>query len=156
MSVVVVVLPSEPVTAMILHGQTAKNASISLVTTAPASRSCLSAGISGCIPGVRKTISACTPSKYPSPTWSVAPSFSSSKTSSSSLSREVLSQARTVSPRSSSMRMSGRFETPMPSTAMRLPRKPSKYAETFSFMVSSSFSRLYLHYIRHRKKLQLV
>ena len=123
---------------------------------APASRSCLSAGMSGCMPGVRKTISACTPSKYPSPTWSVAPSRSSSRTSSSSFSRGVLSQARTVSPRASSMRMSGRFETPMPSTAMRLPRKPSKYAETFSFMVSSSFSRLYLHYIRHRKKLQLV
>ena len=100
MSVVVVVLPSEPVTAMILHGQTAKNASISLVTTAPASRSCLSAGMSGCMPGVRKTISACTPSKYPSPTWSVAPSRSSSRTSRYTATRvpvQVLAQDDTMS-----------------------------------------------------------
>ena len=61
--VVVVVLPSEPVTAMMRQGQTSKNASISLVSSAPFSRSRRSAGISGCIPGVRKTISACTSSR---------------------------------------------------------------------------------------------
>ena len=124
---------------MILHGQTEKNASISLVTTAPLSRSCRSAGMSGCMPGVRNTTSACTLSRYPSPTWSVAPMRSKSRTSSSSCCLGVLSQASTVSPLRSSMRISGRFDTPMPSTAIRFPRSASKYAETFSFMVEASF-----------------
>ena len=54
-SVEVVVLPSEPVMAMVLQGQRAKNASISLVT-----RVCSpSPGVSfiGCKPGVRNTTS---------------------------------------------------------------------------------------------------
>ena len=45
MSVVVVVLPSEPVTATILQGQSRKNSSISLVTSAPASRAATSSGV---------------------------------------------------------------------------------------------------------------
>ena len=45
--VVVVVFPSEPVTAMILHGQTAKNASISEVSTAPLSFAAASSGVNG-------------------------------------------------------------------------------------------------------------
>ena len=58
MSVVVVVFPSEPVTAKISQGHTEKNASISEVMTLPCSRSFTSAGFSGCMPGVRKTTSA--------------------------------------------------------------------------------------------------
>ena len=62
-SVVVVVLPSEPVTPMIGQGQTSKNASISEVTSAPRLRSVSMAGLLGCIPGVRNRISASTPSR---------------------------------------------------------------------------------------------
>ena len=56
-SVVVVVLPSEPVTAMILQGQTRKKASISDVMTAPDRFRATSSGRLGCRPGVRKTTS---------------------------------------------------------------------------------------------------
>ena len=45
--VVVVVFPSEPVTATILHGQTAKNASISEVSTAPLFFAPASSGVNG-------------------------------------------------------------------------------------------------------------
>ena len=53
----VVVLPSEPVTPMILQGQTSKKASISEVNFVPAARSACSSGFSGCSPGVRKATS---------------------------------------------------------------------------------------------------
>ena len=56
--VVVVVFPSEPVTAMRLQGQTSKNTSISEVTWAPRCRRASMAGLLGCIPGVRNKISA--------------------------------------------------------------------------------------------------
>ena len=62
-SVVVVVFPSEPVTASSVHGHTSKKTSISLVTAAPRLRSASMAGFAGCIPGVRNRISASTPSK---------------------------------------------------------------------------------------------
>ena len=62
-SVVVVVLPSEPVMARIVQGQTSKNTSISEVTSAPLARRASSAGLPGCIPGVRKTKSASNPSR---------------------------------------------------------------------------------------------
>ena len=52
--VVVVVFPSEPVTARMGQGQRAKNASISLVSTAPSFRGMRS----GRRPGVRKTTSS--------------------------------------------------------------------------------------------------
>ena len=55
--VVVVVLPSEPVTAMMGQGHTRKKASISEVICAPASRRAASSGRFGCRPGVRKTTS---------------------------------------------------------------------------------------------------
>ena len=45
MRVVVVVLPSEPVTAMISQGQNAKKSSTSLVTIAPARRAACSSGL---------------------------------------------------------------------------------------------------------------
>ena len=57
MMVVVVVLPSLPVTAMMGQGHTWKNASISEVTTLPLALAWASAGVSGCIPGVRKITS---------------------------------------------------------------------------------------------------
>ena len=56
--VVVVVFPSEPVTAIIGHGQTSKNTSISLVSTAPLSTQAAISGTSGRRPGVRKITSA--------------------------------------------------------------------------------------------------
>ena len=56
--VVVVVLPSLPVTAQMGQGQTSKNASISLVRTAPRSTAARSSGRSGRIPGVRKITSS--------------------------------------------------------------------------------------------------
>ena len=62
-NVVVVVLPSEPVTAMRVHGQTSKNASISEVSCAPPSVSRRICGRSGRIPGVRNTTSASSPSR---------------------------------------------------------------------------------------------
>ena len=55
--VVVVVLPSLPVTAMILQGQTRKKTSISEVISAPRSRAASNAGTSGRRPGVRKITS---------------------------------------------------------------------------------------------------
>ena len=58
MTLAVVVLPSLPVTPRMGHGQTAKNASISLVMTAPCAFASSSSGTSGRIPGVRKTTSA--------------------------------------------------------------------------------------------------
>ena len=54
---VVVVLPSLPVTARSLQGQTWKNASISEVSSAPRARACSSSGTSGRRPGVRKITS---------------------------------------------------------------------------------------------------
>ena len=57
MMVVVVVLPSEPVTAMVLQGQTWKNTSISEVMTAPLALACAKAGMSGRMPGERKMTS---------------------------------------------------------------------------------------------------
>ena len=58
MIVVVVVFPSEPVTAMIGQGHTAKKASISEVSTAPRSFASASCGVKGCRPGVRKITSS--------------------------------------------------------------------------------------------------
>ena len=54
MSVVVVVFPSDPVTAMVRHGQRRKNSSISLVISAPLSAAFTSCGVLGSTPGVRK------------------------------------------------------------------------------------------------------
>ena len=51
---VVVVLPSLPVTPMIVHGQTSKKISISDVTMLPRAFASSSAGTSGRRPGVRK------------------------------------------------------------------------------------------------------
>ena len=45
--VVVVVFPSEPVTAMMRHGQTVKNASISDVRSAPRALAAASSGVKG-------------------------------------------------------------------------------------------------------------
>ena len=58
MMVVVVVLPSEPVTAMMGHGQTWKKTSISLVKSAPRATHAAISGTSGRRPGVRKITSA--------------------------------------------------------------------------------------------------
>ena len=58
MRVVVVVFPSEPVTAYFLQGQREKNTSISLVTALPSLRSSQRVGFHQFIPGVRKTTSA--------------------------------------------------------------------------------------------------
>ena len=55
--VVVVVLPSLPVTAIILHGQSLKNTSISEVTTAPFATALVRCSSNGIKPGVRKMIS---------------------------------------------------------------------------------------------------
>lgn len=133
-SVVVVVLPSEPVTAIRWQGQTSKNTSISEVILAPRSRRVVMAGLPGCIPGVRKTTSASTPSKYPSPRLSSQPAFSSSRTSPSSFSRGVLSQPTTWQPNSSSSRTRGRLLTPRPRTAVFLPRRLSKYVSKEVFI----------------------
>jgi len=62
MMVVVVVLPSDPVTAMIRQGHRDKNASISEVSLAPASTARAIWGTSGRRPGVRKITSA--PSRW--------------------------------------------------------------------------------------------
>ena len=56
-SVVVVVLPSDPVTAMMGQGQTSKNTSISEVMVLPLARAASSSGASGRRPGVRKITS---------------------------------------------------------------------------------------------------
>ena len=53
----VVVLPSEPVTAMVRQGHRRKKASISLVITAPCSRAETRCGSVGSRPGVRKMTS---------------------------------------------------------------------------------------------------
>lgn len=57
MMVVVVVLPSDPVTAMMGQGQTSKNTSISEVMVLPLARAASSSGTSGRRPGVRKITS---------------------------------------------------------------------------------------------------
>ena len=57
MTVVVVVLPSLPVTAMIGHGHSSKNISISDVTAIPRRRASVSSGSVYFIPGVRNTMS---------------------------------------------------------------------------------------------------
>ena len=140
-SVVVVVLPSEPVTAKSVQGQTSKKTSISLVTSAPRLRRASMAGLHGCMPGVRNRTSASTPSRYPSPTRSLQPAFSSSRTSASSLSRGVLSQPVTSQPYSSRRRTSGRLLTPRPSTAIFLCFREEKYSSNLLFIVHSSFHR---------------
>ncbi len=56
--VVVVVLPSLPVTAYILQGQSLKKTSISLVTVWPRLRAASSSGRWKRIPGVRKMMSS--------------------------------------------------------------------------------------------------
>ena len=58
MMVVVVVLPSEPVTAIISQGQTSKKTSISLVRALPRATAAASSGTSGRRPGVRKITSS--------------------------------------------------------------------------------------------------
>ena len=58
MMVVVVVFPSEPVTAMSVQGQTEKNTSISDVSSLPCCCACNSSGTSGRSPGVRKITSS--------------------------------------------------------------------------------------------------
>ena len=58
MMVVVVVLPSEPVTAMTRQGHRSKNTSISDVSSAPAATARRIWGASGLRPGVRKITSA--------------------------------------------------------------------------------------------------
>ena len=55
--VVVVVLPSEPVTAIILQGHRSKKTSISEVSTAPFSLKATSSGLKNGVPGLRKIIS---------------------------------------------------------------------------------------------------
>ena len=141
--VVVVVLPSDPVTARIVQGQTSKKTSISLVTSAPRLRRASMAGLHGCIPGVRNRTSASTPSRYPSPTRSLQPSFSSSRTSASSFSRVVLSQPVTSQPYSSSSRTRGRLLTPRPSTAIFLCFREEKYSSNLLCIIHSSFHNRY-------------
>ena len=58
MMVVVVVLPSEPVTAISVQGQTSKKTYISLVSRLPRSTAAASSGTSGRRPGVRKMTSS--------------------------------------------------------------------------------------------------
>ena len=58
MMVVVVVLPSEPVTAIRGQGQTSKKTSISLVRTLPRATAAAISGTSGRRPGVRKITSS--------------------------------------------------------------------------------------------------
>ena len=60
MMVVVVVLPSEPVTPMVMQGQRDKKTSISEVITTPLSLAFKRAGTSGLKPGVRKIMSPVT------------------------------------------------------------------------------------------------
>ena len=55
--VVVVVLPSLPVTPIRRQGHRRKNSSISEVTSAPRARAASRAGWPGCRPGVRKITS---------------------------------------------------------------------------------------------------
>ena len=57
MRVVVVVLPSLPVTPIILHGHSDMKISISLVIMIPLSAAALSCGSDGFMPGERKIIS---------------------------------------------------------------------------------------------------
>ena len=63
MSVVVVVLPSEPVTAITWQGHRAIKTSISLVTTTPSAAAAASSGRVGRTLGVRKITSPPRPSK---------------------------------------------------------------------------------------------
>ena len=126
MMVVVVVLPSEPVTATIRQGHTWKKASISEVMRAPRSFAATSSGLNGCRPGVRKITSSVRSVRYPSPSTSRQPDRSSSSAiSGPSFSRLRASRAVTSHPASSSSRSNGRLLTPIPSTATRLPFKPS-------------------------------
>ena len=71
--VVVVVLPSEPVTARMGQGQTAKNASISEVMTLPPATAAASSGTSGRRPGVRKITFSWRSARYPLPSRSLQP-----------------------------------------------------------------------------------
>ena len=61
--VVLVVLPSLPVTAIVRQGQSSKNSSISLVTATPFLRSSSRTGRWNFMPGVRRTMSASIPSR---------------------------------------------------------------------------------------------
>ena len=57
MMVVVVVFPSDPVTARSVQGQTSKNTSISEVISLPRALAASNSGTSGRRPGVRKITS---------------------------------------------------------------------------------------------------
>ena len=131
MIVVVVVLPSDPVTAMIGQGQTWKNSSISEVKTLPRATASRSCGTSGRRPGVRKITSCVRFSRYPSPSCSAAPAPSSSPASSPRSARLRRSQAVTEIPSRQSSFTSGVLLTPIPITATVLPRRESRYARIF-------------------------
>ena len=116
-------------------------------------------GSPGACPGVRKTTSARTPSDTPRRRAAPRPACSSSSTSASSFSRGVLSQASTWMPRASSMRMSGRLLTPMPSTATRFYPKANQNTDQTRLCSYSNASLNKIpasYYIRMGKKLQSV
>ena len=135
MRVVVVVFPSEPVTAITGQGQTWKNTSISEVTTAPWLRSASRAGFAGCIPGVRNTTSASRRSRYPGPRRSSSPCSSSSSTSRSRCSRSVRSQPVTRHPAASNSLARGRLLTPNPKINSRFCRHSVKSVSNFPFAI---------------------
>ena len=119
--VVVVVLPSEPVTAKIVAGQISKNTSISLVTAIPLLRAASSSGRLKLIPGVLKIISTSRLSRYPSPNFNSAPAFSSLSAMSPICSLVLRSQAITLAPLSRKFSISGVLLIPIPHIAIFLP-----------------------------------
>ena len=136
--VVVVVFPSLPVTAIILHGHSLKKTSISDVTSAPLADAAVRCSSKGMSPGVLKMISKFSSSRYLSPRQNLAPRLESCSCSVPRASAFLLSQAVTSQPRSSSFSISGVLLTPMPITPMRLSLMLSIYSEKVITQTSKS------------------
>ncbi|CDD02511.1 unknown [Ruminococcus sp. CAG:382] len=112
-SVVVVVLPSLPVTPIFGQGQRRKNSSISLVSRTPRSFAAISSGsLAVFITGARKSISSSMLSRYPSPNRQRNPSISGCA---------LRSRRVTSIPCSNMSRATGIFEIPSPTKPIFLP-----------------------------------
>ena len=80
--------------------------------------------------------------RYPFPSTSVTPSFSSSSASAPSCSRVRRSRAVTRAPIAGKLLIRGRLLPPIPQNATRLPRRERANASAFSFTYAISVSRL--------------
>jgi|GEM_PF-5914182 len=152
--VVVVVLPSLPVTAMTVAGVASQNHSISEVSRAPRRTASGISPASGLMPGERKMTAFCSsPPQSPRvgslPHINTAPRSASFFAASPRASNSFPSRISMSAPMSASISASGRFETPMPSI-IAFPRGAVKRR---SFIFSDNikqarfFQDNYSHYI---------